>query len=108
MSRPSTAWSVLPPLGFAGALLAIGIGGWNVPLFHHLNGWSAATGPEFWGGVTVFGDTLVVLALCLPLVLHRPQWAVGFLLAALLTTAITHSFKPWLDRSGRASCRERV
>lgn len=93
----TAAWSWAPPLAFAAALLALWATGTNEAWFYRLNGWSSVTGPQVWAGITIFGDALVLLALALPILWYRPQWAWGLLVAAIVTTAITHSFKPWLD-----------
>jgi membrane-associated phospholipid phosphatase len=92
----TTAWSWIPPLAFAAAFLLLWVTGSNEAWFYRLNGWSAATGPQLWAGITIFGDALVLLALALPILWYRPQWAWGLLAAAIVTTAVTHSFKPWL------------
>ncbi len=92
-----TAWSWIPPLACAAALLILWATGTNEAWFYRLNGWSAATGPQVWAGITIFGDALVLLALALPILWFRPQWAWALLVAAIVTTAATHSFKPWLD-----------
>ncbi len=93
----TAVWSWAPPLAFAAAFLILWTTGTNEACFYRLNGWSAATGPQVWAGITIFGDALVLLALALPILWYRPQWAWGLLVAAIVTTAITHSFKPWLD-----------
>lgn len=93
----TTAWSWVPPLAFALAFAALWSPGANELWFHRLNGWSAATGPGLWSGVTIFGDALVLLALALPILWYRPRWAWALLVAALVTTIITHTLKPWLD-----------
>jgi membrane-associated phospholipid phosphatase len=92
----TTAWTWGPPLAFAAAFLILWPGGLNEALFYRLNGWSGATGPQVWAGITVFGDALILLALALPILWYRPQWAWGLLLAALITTVVTHTLKPWL------------
>ncbi len=93
----TTAWRWAPPLAFAAAFLVLWATGTDEAWFHELNGWSAVTGPQVWAGITIFGDALVLLALVLPILWYRPQWAWGLLLAAIITTVITHTMKPWLD-----------
>lgn len=93
----TTAWRWAPPLAFAASFLILWATGTNEAWFHWINGWSAVTGPQVWSGITIFGDALVLLALALPILWYRPQWAWGLLLAALVTTVITHTMKPWLD-----------
>ncbi len=90
------AWSWVPPLAFAAVLLLLWITGTNEAWFHRINGWSAATGPQVWAGITIFGDALVLLALALPILWYRPQWAWALLVAAVVTTIATHTLKPWL------------
>jgi membrane-associated phospholipid phosphatase len=90
------AWSWLPPLAFAAAFLLLWATGTNESWFYRLNGWSAATGPQLWAGITIFGDALVLLALALPILWYRPQWAWALLVAAAATTIATHTLKPWL------------
>lgn len=91
------AWTWGPPVAFAAAFAILWFGGLNEAVFHRVNSWSTVTGPEVWGGITVFGDALILLALALPILWYRPQWAWGLLAAALVTTAVTHTLKPWLD-----------
>jgi membrane-associated phospholipid phosphatase len=91
------AWSWGPPLAFAAAFLLLWATGKNEAWFYRINGWSAVTGPQVWAGITIFGDALVLLALALPILWYRPQWAWGLLLAAIITTVVTHTMKPWLD-----------
>jgi membrane-associated phospholipid phosphatase len=92
----TTAWSWIPPVGFATAFLVLWVTGTNEAWFYRLNGWSGATGPQLWAGITIFGDALVLLALALPILWYRPQWAWALLAAAIVTTAVTHTMKPWL------------
>ena len=92
----TTVWSWAPPLAFAAAFLALWATGTNEAWFYRLNGWSAVIGPQVWAGITIFGDALVLLALALPILWYRPQWAWGLLVAAIVTTVITHTLKPWL------------
>ena len=92
-----TAWSWAPPLAFASVLLILWATGTNEAWFHRLNSWSTATGQQPWCWITICGDTLVLLALALPILWYRPQWVWVLLVAALLTTVATHTLKPWLD-----------
>jgi len=93
----TTAWIWVPPLAFAAAFLLLWATGTNEAWFYRLNGWSAATGPQVWAGITIFGDALVLLALALPILWYRPQWAWALLVAAIVTTVAIHTLKPWLD-----------
>ena len=92
----NSAWNWLPPLAFAAAFLLLWATGTNEAWFYRLNGWSATTGPQMWAGITIFGDALVLLALALPILWYRPQWAWALLVAAVVTTIATHTLKPWL------------
>jgi membrane-associated phospholipid phosphatase len=92
-----TVWSWVPPLAFAAAFAALWATASNEVWFYRLNGWSSATGPQVWAGITIFGDALVLLALALPIIWYRPQWAWALLVAAVVTTIATHTLKPWLD-----------
>ena len=92
----TTAWSWIPPVGFAAAFLVLWVTGTNEAWFYRLNGWSGATGPQLWAGITIFGNALVLLALALPILWYRPQWAWALLAAAIVTTVVTHTMKPWL------------
>ncbi|MFP4296156.1 MAG: phosphatase PAP2 family protein [Halothiobacillaceae bacterium] len=53
--------------------------------------------PGFWSGLSALGDTLLALALLLPLVLWRPALAGLLAWSALIATAVTHTLKPMLD-----------
>ena len=54
-------------------------------------------GGRVWANVTVLGDTVVAIALCLPLWRRRPDlvWAVA--IAAVPATACVILLKPWMD-----------
>ena len=71
----TTAWSWVPPLAFAAVFLLLWATGTNEAWFYQLNGWNDVTGPQVWAGITIFGDALVLLALALPILWYRPQWA---------------------------------
>jgi len=92
----TAAWTWLPPVAFAAALALLWITGTNEAWFHRINGWSYVTGPRVWADVTIFGDALVLLGLALPILWYRPRWAWGLVAAALITTLVTHTIKPWL------------
>jgi len=92
----SVAWAWMPPLAFAAVFLLLWATGTNEAWFYQLNGWSDVTGPQVWAGITIFGDALILLALALPILWYRPQWAWALLVAALITTVATHTLKPWL------------
>lgn len=90
-------WSWVPPLVLAILLLLLWVSGTNEAWFARINGWSTRTGPEPWSELTTFGDALVLLALALPVLWGRPRWAWALVAAAILTAAVTHTLKPWLD-----------
>lgn len=95
-SLETAAWTWVPPLAFAAVFLVLWATGANEAWFYRLNGWSEVTGPQLWAGITIFGDALVLLALALPILWYRPQWAWALLVAAIVTTVVTHTMKPWL------------
>ena len=92
----TAAWTWGPALAFAAGFLVLWFGGLNEAAFYRINGWSGATGPQVWAGITVFGDALILLALALPILWYRPHWAWGLLVAAIITTVVAHTMKPWL------------
>jgi membrane-associated phospholipid phosphatase len=92
--REAGAWAWAPPIVALVLLAAVHFSGSNTALFLFLNHLSGYTGDTFWAGATVFGDTLVVLALLLPLWHRRPDVVAAALLAALLAAAWTHGLKP--------------
>lgn len=83
------------------AVLLAGVFAWpgaRESLFHVFNalGGIEATQP-LWAGINALADTWLTLGLMLPFVLWRPRLAILLLFAAIVATAITHSFKPLLD-----------
>ncbi len=81
----------------AAAVLLFWLGHWNEAVFRVLNGWGLKTGDLFWANVTVLGDTVVALALCLPLWHRRPDVLWALALGSLFATAWVHVLKPVLD-----------
>jgi membrane-associated phospholipid phosphatase len=69
----------------------------NLPLFLTLNAWGAQLPDAFWANATQLGDTLVTLALLIPLARRYPAiiWAV--FVGALFATVYVHGIKPWFD-----------
>ena len=69
----------------------------NRAVFAVLNQLGPLTGDWLWANLTVLGDTLVALAMCLLFWRRRPDllWAVLF--AALLATLWARGFKPLLE-----------
>lgn len=98
-----TGFSVLSPavcgvpLGALVAFVLVAASGGNLPLFLLLNGLGPATGDAVWANITVLGDTVVALALCLPLWRRRPDLLWALALGGLLATAWVHGLKPWLE-----------
>ena len=85
------------PLAAALGFLVIYATDSNRAVFAVLNQLGPLTGDWLWANLTVLGDTLVALALCLLLWRRRPDllWAVLF--AALLATLWARGFKPLLE-----------
>lgn len=69
----------------------------NRVLFLALNRLGPLTSDWFWTQVTVLGDTLVALALCLPLWRRRPDLVWALVYVVVLGTLWVHGLKPFLD-----------
>lgn len=69
----------------------------NQPLFLALNRIGPATSDLLWANITVLGDTLVALALCLPLWRRRPDLVWALLFTVILGTLWVHGIKQSLD-----------
>jgi len=84
----SRSWALLPPLLLLACAVAVSLTGSNRDLFHWINGWSAATGENYWALLTIFSDGVMSFALMMPWIRRRPAniWAV--LLASILFTAL--------------------
>ena len=69
----------------------------NQSLFLLINRLGPATSDVLWANITVIGDTLVALALCLPLWRRRPDlvWALAF--AVILATLWVQGLKHLVD-----------
>lgn len=80
-------------------LLALGeavhFGDGNLPLFLTLNGWGAQLPDALWANVTQLGDTLVALALLIPLARRHPEIIWSVFVGALFATVYVHGIKPW-------------
>jgi membrane-associated phospholipid phosphatase len=85
------------PLAALIAFVLVATSGRNLQLFLLLNAVGPATSDGFWANITVLGDTVVALALCLPLWRRRPDLLWALALGGLLATAWVHGLKPWLD-----------
>jgi len=69
----------------------------NQSLFLWINQLGPATSDPLWANITVLGDTLVALALCLPLWRRRPDLVWAVLFAVLLATLWVQGLKPIAD-----------
>jgi membrane-associated phospholipid phosphatase len=87
---------LLPFIAALGFLL-IGMTDSNRAVFALLNQLGPLTGDWLWANLTVLGDTLVALALCLLLWRRRPDLVWAVLFAALLATLWARGFKPLLE-----------
>lgn len=92
-------WSVI--LGISILLivlmLMLQISGTNVSLFRWLNGWSRYTGEPLWANITLFGESLLGIALLAPIARWRRDIAWSLLLAALLAVMVVHGAKELFD-----------
>lgn len=92
------AWAVLAPLFVLAATFAgLCYSQNNMASFVALNGIALATGDYAWANINVLGDTVVALAICLPLWRRRPDLVWALALAAILATAWVHLLKPIFD-----------
>lgn len=85
------------PLAALAGMVAIIVLRANEPLFLGFNRLSAWTGDIFWADMTLLGDTMVVLTLCLLLVRRWPDLVWAGLLAGLLAALFVHGLKHPLD-----------
>jgi membrane-associated phospholipid phosphatase len=95
---PLRAWQTwLLPLCTLAAFALVLASESNRALFSWLNGFGPRTNDLLWTHITILGDTVVALTLCLPLWRRRPDlvWALAF--GALLATAWVHMLKPIVD-----------
>jgi len=84
-------WGV-PILALAGMLIILA-GGANHTLFLWLNQIGAVFGEDVWANLTILGDSLVVVALLLPFIGHKPQLIWSAVIAALLAVLWAHGLK---------------
>jgi membrane-associated phospholipid phosphatase len=89
--RAPVIWVV--PLATLAAFLAVLLMRLNEPLFHALNAIGPLTSDELWASITVLGDTVVALALCLVLWRRRPDLTWALVLGGLLSIAWVHTLK---------------
>jgi membrane-associated phospholipid phosphatase len=92
------SWQVwlLPGLAAAG-LLGVQVDGANETVFRWLNAIGPQTSDLLWANITVLGDTVVALAVCLPLWRRRPDLVWALAVGAVLATAWVHVLKPIFD-----------
>lgn len=90
-------WSWGVPLAALIAAIAVMLGPGNQSLFLTLNAASAVAGPQFWTGATILGETVVALALVLPVAVRQPAIAWTVLPTALFTTAWVFGLKWAID-----------
>lgn len=93
-TRDRATW--LLPLMAVVALAVITAGRWDHALFLALNSLGPATSEPFWAGMTILGDTVVCLALFLPLWRRRPDLLWALLVALAVSSLAVNSLKPWL------------
>lgn len=84
------------PLLCSVAAAVIGLFDANQSLFLWVNHVASALPSGFWQWVTTFGDSLVVFSLALLLVERQPRLLWALMLAAMVTTVVTHGLKEWV------------
>jgi membrane-associated phospholipid phosphatase len=89
-----SAWVWLPLLVVAAAFAVVLAGDANRAAFSALNALGPRTSDALWANLTVLGDTVVALALCLPLWRRRADLVWALAIGGLLTTAWVHALKP--------------
>jgi membrane-associated phospholipid phosphatase len=92
------AWRiwVLPVLFMTGSIWVVATAT-NQSLFLSINRLGPLTSDFLWANITVIGDTLVALALCLPLWRRRPDLVWALLFAVLLATLWVQGLKHLLE-----------
>ena len=92
------AWRIwLLPAVIAMAFGVIAANGTNQSLFLSINRLGPLSSDFLWANITVLGDTLVALALCLPLWRRRPDLVWALAIAALLATVWVQGLKHLVD-----------
>jgi len=87
---------LLPLLSAAGFIVITATES-NRAAFAVLNQLGPLTSDWLWANITVIGDTLVALALCLPLWRRRPDLVWALVFAVLLATLWARGLKPLVD-----------
>lgn len=94
---PAPGWADpvvwLPPALALVALAALVLTGSNESLFLTLNRWAAPIPDPLWAGITILGDTLVVLAIMLAVQQRFPEVVWAMLLAAVVATLLAQGMK---------------
>jgi len=93
--RAPTVW-LIPLLALA-AFVVVLLADLNQPLFLALNRLGPLTSDLVWAHITVLGDTVVALALCLPLWRRRPDLVWALAIGTLLAAAWVHALKPIVE-----------
>lgn len=89
----------LPPALLALALAAVLVGQLNRPVLLALNHFGAATAPALWANVTALGDSVVAVALLLPLWRRRPELIWAAALVIVIAAALVHIPKPLINEA---------
>lgn len=89
---------IVPALALLGSLTLL-LTDTNERVFVVLNGLAPATHDLIWANLTILGDTVVALSLCLPLARRRPELLWAVVPAALLASLWVQIYKPLLDVS---------
>ena len=92
-------WVFVPPLlgaTFCAAVLLCGI---NRSLFLELNGAASLVPAWLWEHVTIMGDTLMALLVCLPFLRKNPRLLRSLLIGAIVATLFNRTLKPLLSVS---------
>jgi membrane-associated phospholipid phosphatase len=90
--RAPVAWLV--PLAVSMAFTLLLVNGQDRALFLAVNAWGVHTNPTLWANITVLGNTVVALALALPLWRRRPDLVWAAAIAGVLATGWVHLLKP--------------
>ena len=97
-ARYRSPWPALLPFVVLAAVFAgLSYGQNNIRSFIALNSIAVATGDYVWANINVLGDTVVALAICLPLWRRRPDLVWALAVAAVFATAWVHALKPLFD-----------
>ena len=90
IANPINWW---PVLFLMGMLELVWFLDWNLPVFLGFNHWAANLPARFWSTLTVFGDTVVVFALLLPLIRRDWDTVRAVVLGFLAVVLVLHGLK---------------